>query len=268
MMGKKLNLEVPTLYQEKLQWLKLFDRKPEYTQMVDKILVKEWVTNKIGKQYVIPTLGVWNSFDEIDFNTLPNSFVLKTNNGGGSKGVIVCNNKQFLDKKKAKRILEKSLRLSIFQIHREWPYKDIKPQILAEEFIDDNSPVNKEGLTDYKFTCFNGYADNVMVCTDRQSGDTKFYFFDRNWQLLPLNVRGKNTPSDFKLPKPKCLDEMFNIAGKLSEGIPFLRVDLYCVNDKPLFGECTFFPNSGFDRNILPETEIYFGNKIVLPNKK
>lgn len=133
--------------------------------------------------------------------------------------------------------------------------------------MSDDTELNNGGLTDYKFTCFNGNADNVMVCVDRQSNDTKFYFFNKKWQLLPLNARGKKTDPSFKLPKPECMDEMFNIASKLSKNIPFLRVDLYCINGQPYFGETTFFPASGFDPNILPETEILFGNKIKLPNK-
>lgn len=267
-MGHKLNLEHPQLYQEKLQWLKLYNRKPEYTAMVDKITAKEYAEKIIGNQYIIPTLGVWDRFDDIDFSQLPNQFVLKTNNGGGSGGVIVCKDKKFLDINVAKKKLERSLNGNIYNSYREWPYKNIKPKLLAEQYLHDDNPYNNGGLSDYKFTCFNGVADNVMVCAERETGDTKFYFFDRNWNLMPLNVRGKNTPADFKLPKPKCMDEMFEIAGRLSEGIPFLRVDLYCINDRPYFGETTFFPASGFDPNILPETETYFGDKIILPTNK
>lgn len=140
--------------------------------------------------------------------------------------------------------------------------------ILAEAYMSDDSEFNKGGLSDYKFTCFDGVADNVMVCTERSTGKTKFYFYDREWNLLPLNVRGKNTDPGFKLPKPACMNEMFELAGKLSKGIPFLRVDLYCINNRPYFGETTFYPDSGFDPNILPETEIYFGDKIKLPMAK
>ena len=236
--------------------------------MVDKITAKEYAAEIIGKKYIIPTLGFWEHFDQIDFDTLPNQFVLKTNNSGGNLGVIVCTEKSKFDKKAAMSIREKSLRRCVtYSINREWPYKDVKPMIMTEQYMSDDSEFNKGGLSDYKFTCFNGVADNVMVCTDRASGDTKFYFFDREWNLMPLNVRGKNTDPSFKLPKPDCMDEMFEIAGKLSEGIPFLRVDLYCINNRPYFGETTFFPDSGFDPNILPETEKYFGKKIILPNK-
>lgn len=265
-MGKWIDWKHPKLYQEKLQWLKVYNRQDLYTRMVDKILSKEYVAEVIGNQYIIPTLGVWSCFDDIDFDKLPDRFVLKTNNGGGNTGVVVCRDKSTLDKEAAKIRLENSLKESIYRSYREWPYKNVKPKIFAEVYMEDDSEFNRGGLSDYKFTCFNGKADNVMVCCDRQSGDTKFYFFDQAWNLLPLNKRGKETSSDFKLPKPDCMDEMFDIAGKLSNGIPFLRVDLYCINGHPYFGETTFFPASGFDPNILSETEIIFGNKIQLPS--
>lgn len=263
--GHKLNIDKPILYQEKLQWLKLHDHKDYYTLMVDKITAKKYVANIIGEQYIIPTLGVWEKFDDIDFDALPNSFVLKTNNGGGNTGVIICKDKTTLDKNHTKRVIEESLRYSIYKRYREWPYKNVKPKIFAEELMSDNSEFNKCGLTDYKFTCFNGHADNVMVCVDRNTNETKFYFYDREWNLLPLNIRGKNTDPSFKLPKPDCMEEMFDIAAKLSEGIPFLRVDLYCINGRPYFGETTFYPASGFDKNLLHETEVEFGNRITLP---
>ncbi len=265
-MGKWIDWKHPKLYQEKLQWLKVYNHQNRYTIMVDKILAKDYAAKIIGKQYIIPTIGIWNNFDEIDFDKLPNQFVLKTNNGGGNTGVVVCKDKSTLDKKTAKFRLENSLKYSIYKSYREWPYKNVEPKIFAEIYMEDDSEFNKGGLSDYKFTCFNGNADNVMVCCDRQSGDTKFYFFDKMWNLLPLNKRGKETSPDFKLPKPDCMNEMFEIAGKLSEGIPFLRVDLYYINGRPYFGETTFFPASGFDPNILPETEILFGNKIQLPS--
>lgn len=267
-MKKELNLDNPRDYQEKLQWLKLYNHDSKYTRMVDKVTAKEYVSEVIGEKYIIPTLGVWDHFDQIDFDRLPNQFVLKTNHSGGNTGIVVCTDKSKLDRLSVKRRLENSLKSSVYPKSREWPYKYVKPLILAEQFMSDDSEFNKGGLSDYKFTCFNGIADNVMVCTDRATGETKFYFYDRDWNLMPLNVRGKNADPSFKLPKPDCMDEMFEIAGKLSEGIPFLRVDLYCINNRPFFGETTFFPASGFDPNILPETEKYFGDKIILPNKK
>ena len=267
-MKRALHLDNPIDYQEKLQWLKLYNHDPIYTTMVDKVSAKKYVANLIGEKYIIPTLGVWEHFDFIDFDQLPEQFVLKTNHSGGNTGVVVCLDKSTFDRVAAKHKLEASLRKSVYTKFREWPYKNVKPMILAEQYMYDDSEINRGGISDYKFTCFNGTADNVMVCTDRASGETKFYFFDREWNLMPLNVRGMHTDPAFRLPKPQCMDEMFEIAGKLSEGIPFLRVDLYCVNDRPYFGEMTFFPASGFDPNILPETEKYFGDKIILPKKR
>lgn len=261
-MGYSLNLENPRTFSEKLQWLKLYDRRPEYTTMVDKYEVKEYVKSIIGEEYIIPTLGVWNSVDDIDFENLPNQFVLKCTHDSG--GFVICKDKSNLNIDEVKAKLKKCMKRNYFWQNREYPYKNITPRIIAEKYMSDDSEFNKGGLSDYKFTCFNGNVDNVMVCVDRHLNDTKFYFFNKDWMLLPLNVRGKNTDPSFKLPKPECMDEMFEIASKLSENIPFLRVDLYYINGRPFFGETTFFPSSGFDPNILPETEILFGSKIEL----
>lgn len=263
--GREMNWKNPNLYQEKLQWLKLYDHKALYTRMVDKIEAKKYAASIIGEKYIIPTLGVWNTFDEIDFDNLPDKFVLKTNQSGGNQGIVICQDKSTFDKKKARKKLEVALKKSIYRDYREWPYKDVIPKIFAEAFMTDDSAFNQGGLSDYKFTCFNGVADNVMVCVDRHLQDTKFYFFNQAWELLPLNTRGKQTNPSFKLPKPGCIDEMFELAAKLSKGIPFLRVDLYCINGQPYFGETTFYPDSGFDPNILYETEVLFGQKIILP---
>ena len=260
-MGKPLHLDNPKTMNEKLQWLKLYNRKPEYTQMVDKVLAKDYVANLIGEKYIVPTLGVWDKFDEIDFEKLPNQFVLKTNHSGGSMGVVICKDKTTFDKVAAKKKLERSLKQDISRSLVEWPYRNIKRKIFAEVYLGDD-------LTDFKFYCFDGDADVVMNCIERQTGAPKFYFFDKDWNLRRLNKRGKEAPEGFTLPKPKNMDEMFVIAGRLSEGLPFARVDLYNINGDIYFGEITFFPNSGFDVNRLPESDLYFGEKIVLPKAK
>lgn len=262
-MGRKLNLKNPQTFNEKLQWLKLYNRHDEYTIMVDKYEAKKYVASIIGDNYIIPTIGVWNSVDEIDFDILPDKFVLKTTNGGGSCGVVICKDKVLLDIDKTKKRLNQSLKVNIYRCLKEWPYKNVKPRIIAEQYLEDSDGE----LKDYKFTCADGTAHNVMICYDRNVGDTKFYFFDRDWNLLRLNKRGKNAPPNFTLPKPESLDEMFNVAAKLSEGIPYLRVDLYNINGRVFFGEMTFFPQSGFDNNLLKETDILFGQYIKLPNK-
>ena len=257
-MGYKLNLDNPVTFNEKLQWLKLYNRKPEYTQMVDKAAAKEYVANIIGKEYIIPTLGVWDRFEDIDFNTLPDKFVLKTTHGGGNTGVVICHDKSSFDKKSAKKRLNKSLKMCIYRKYREWPYKDVPRRIIAEKLIGDGV------IDDYKFSCYNGKATDVMICMDRGSGDTKFYFFDSEWRLLRYNKRGLSASNDFSLPRPKNLDRMFEIAGTLSRDIPYLRVDLYNIDGKIYFGEMTFFPQSGLDPNLLPETEELFGSRIKL----
>lgn len=259
-MGYKLDLDNPQTFSEKLQWLKLYNRKPEYTTMVDKAAVKEYVAKIIGKEHIIPTLGVWDRFEDIDFDSLPNQFVLKTTHGGGNTGVVICKDKSSFDMASAKAKLNKSLRSCIYRRYKEWPYKDVKHKIIAEEYITDS---NGE-LNDYKFSTYNGEATDVMICLERNSGDTKFYFFDSNWNLLRYNKRGKSAPSDFTVPRPQNMDKMFDIAAALSTNIPYLRVDLYNVDGKIYFGELTFFPQSGFDRNLLKETEILFGSRIKL----
>ena len=259
-MGYWIDWKNPKTFSEKLQWLKLYNRKPEYTTMVDKYAVKEYVAKIIGEEYIIPTLGVWDTPEEINWDELPNQFVLKTTHGGGGGGVVICKDKANFDKKAALEKLSRSLKSCIYKSYREWPYKNVKRRIIAEQYMEDAEGV----LNDYKFFCFDGVADNVMVCIDRQKKYAKFYFFDKKWDLLALNVRGKDTNPSFKLYKPECMDKMFEIAGDLSRGIPFLRVDLYSTNGLIYFGEMTFFPDSGFDRNLLNRTEILFGDKIVL----
>lgn len=259
-MGKRLNLRDPKTFNEKLQWLKLFDRRDCYTEMVDKISAKAYAERKIGKEHIIPTYCVWETPDEIDLEVLPESFVLKCNHSGGNSSVFVVKDKSQFDLEAARKGLAHTMKGSIYRAFREWPYKNVKPRILAEKMLATD-------IDDYKFFCFNGSVESVMACYDRGTGDTKFYFFDRNWQLQRYNVRGKNAPEGFTAPKPKNVEKMFEIASKLSEGIPFVRVDLYNVDGEIYFGEMTFYPASGLDQNILKEADEMFGNLIKLPQK-
>lgn len=259
-MKKKLDLKHPQSFNEKLQWLKLYDRNPNYTNMVDKYEVKKYISAKLGESYVIPTLGVWNKFEDIDFAELPNQFVLKCTHDSGC--TIICKDKTKLEMNLIQKIFQKSLKQNFYYRGREWPYKNVKPRIIAEKFMTDSD--DSLEFTDYKFFCFNGYVDCVMVCLERSTGDTKFYFFDKDWNLKRINIRGKNAPKNFSIPKPCCMDEMFKVAEKLSRGIPFVRVDLYQSNGHIYFGELTFFPASGFDSNLLSETDEYFGGLIDL----
>lgn len=258
---RKLDLKNPQTLNEKLQWLKLYNRKPEQISMVDKIEAKKYVANIIGEEYIIPTIGQWDKFEDIDFNKLPNQFVLKCTHDSG--GVVVCKDKSTLNKAYARKVINFGLGKNHYWGSREWPYKMIKPRIIAEELISDWP--DKEGLSDYKFFCFDGYVQSVMLCLDRHLGDTKFYFFDKDWNLLRLNKRGLAAPEGFTLPKPKNIDKMFEIASLLSKGHPFIRVDLYNSGGKIYFGELTLYPDSGFDPNLLPGTDKTLGKLISLP---
>jgi len=258
MMGYSFDLKKPQTFNEKLQWLKLHNRNPLYTTLVDKCAVKPYIAKLIGDQHIIATLGVWKSFDDIDFEKLPNQFVLKCTHDSGS--YVICKDKSKLNIDEAREKLAGALKTNYFYSGREWPYKNVPPRIIAEQYIEDRNGA----LVDYKFSCFNGYVDCVMVCLDRHLNDTKFYFFDKDWNLKRLNVRGKNAPADFTIPKPPCMDEMFEMAARLSKDIPFVRVDLFECDGKIYFGEMTFYPDSGFDANLLPETDKYFGQLIDL----
>lgn len=260
-MGEELNLDNPKTFNEKLQWLKLYNRKPEYTMMVDKYAVREYIAEKLGEEYLIPLLGVWDDPDEIDFDALPNQFVLKCNHNSGL-GMCLCTDKSKLNIQKVKSELKKGLAQDYYITGREWPYKDVKRKIICEKYMTDYEDSND--FTDYKFFCFNGYVDCVMVCLERNSGETKFYFFDESWNLKRYNLRGFNAPEGFTFSKPANMDEMFRIAATLSKDFAFVRIDLYSTETQVYFGEMTFFPDSGFDYNLLETTDEYFGSIINL----
>ena len=241
MMGKKLDLENPKTFNEKLQWLKLHDRNPEYTKMVDKYEAKEYVANIIGKEYIIPTLGVWDKFDDIDFDALPNEFVLKPTHTSGN--VFICKDKSKIDYKKLKKQVNTWLKRDYYKIHREWPYKNVKPRIIAEEYMENKDHTS---IKDYKFYCFNGQADYVMICTGRETGHPKFYFYNKEWKFM-RNMSNDGMKLEGKLEeKPIGIEKMFEIAEKLSQGIKFVRMDLYNVNEKIYFRRIYVFPSSGF----------------------
>lgn len=250
-MGQKLNLNNPKTFMEKVQWLKLNDHNPLYHKLVDKYEVKKYVADKIGDKYIIHTLGVWNSFDEIDFDNLPDKFVLKTTNGGGSTGVVICTDKMSFDKEKAKAKLERSMKNDIYKGMGEWAYKGLKPRIMAETFMSSvKSSIHKE-LSDYKFFCFNGEPIYCQVIRDRSTNET-IDFYDMEWnhqEFVGLNPTVCNgTPVE----RPVHLVEIHDICRKLSKDIPFVRVDLYIIDDKEYFGELTFYPASGYGV-ITPE---------------
>ena len=260
-MGKSLNLNNPELFSEKLQYMKLYNRNPEYTKLVDKLKVREFIRKEIGSSYLVPLLGVWDRFEDINFEKLPNKFVLKTTHGSG--GVVICSDKNKFNMERAKSNLNKSLNENYFYVGREWPYKNVQPRIICEEFIETE---NSNLPDDYKFFCFNGRVDNIMIATDRNvdEGKAKFYFFDPDWNLLRYNETGVNAPKDFSLPRPENLNKMIKVAEKLSENLPFARIDLYNENSKVYFGEVTFFPGGGMDPNLTDDADIIFGEKLKL----
>ena len=260
-MGNKLNLKEPKTFNEKLQWLKLYDRNPEYIQMVDKIAVKKYVANIIGEEYIIPTLGSWDKFEDIDFDKLPNQFVLKTNHSGGSSGIVICKDKKTLDIEAAKEKLNKSLRTNYFYKTREWPYKKIKPRILAETYLEDES---KSELKDYKFFCFNGDVKYCEVIANRRTGMT-IDFYDKEWNQVELREPDFCPNASALHNMPSNYNEMIEIAHKLSKGFPFIRIDLYNVNKSIYFGEMTFTPASGLRKFEPREWSLIFGNWIKLP---
>ena len=257
------NLKNPQTFNEKLQWLKLHDRNPLYTTLVDKCAVKKWVADRIGEQYVIPTLGVWERAEDIDFDKLPNQFVLKCNHSGGGN-VVICRDKAKLDKQATVKKLSNQLQNNNYWYGREWPYKNVPPRIIAEKYMEDEK--TKE-LRDYKFFCFNGKVDNVMICIDRSIRQPKFYFFNQKWELLRLNERGKTAPKDFAIEPPVGIKDMFYVAEILSKVAPFVRVDLYNCNGKIYFGELTLYPASGYDAKLLLETDKCWGQLLSLSVK-
>lgn len=261
-MHKRLNLTNPKTFSEKLQWIKLYDRNPLYTQLVDKYEVKPFVEEKIGIEYIIPTLGIWDNFDDIDFSKLPNQFVLKCTHDSG--GLIICKNKEILDIPTTRKIINSCLKHSFFWGMREWPYKDVKPRIIAEKYMEDTQT---NELRDYKFFCFDGEVKALFIATERQKegSETKFDFFDAEFNHLPFT---NGHPNASTLPeKPKCFNEMIVLASKLSKGIPHVRVDFYEVDGKVYFGEMTFFHWSGMTPFEPEEWDYKFGNWIKLPRK-
>ena len=254
---KRLNLKNPKTYNEKLQWLKLYNRKPEYTQLVDKYEVKEYVAKIIGKEHIIPTIGVWEKAEDIDFKSLPQQFVLKTTHDSG--GLYICKDKKQINVDEIKRKMTKALKRNFYRIHREYPYKDVKRRIIAEQFMIDDSG---KGLRDYKFFCFDGEPKIMFVATDRPT-DTRFDFFDMDFNHLPIT---QGHPQATKtIAKPKGFEEMKEMATILSKDIPHVRVDFYDINGKVYFGEMTFFHYSGLVPFVPEKWDLIIGNWLQLP---
>lgn len=256
---QKLNLKDPKTFNEKLQWLKLYDRRPKYTSMVDKYLVKEFVARIIGEEYIIPTLGVWNSFDEIPFDELPERFVLKTTHDSGT--VIICKDKNNFDKEAACRIISKSLSENFYFKGREWPYKNVEPRIIAEQYLED-----EEGeLKDYKIFTFNGKPEIIEIDYDRFKEHHR-NLYTTKWEQIEAQIIYPSDPSR-QFAKPEVLDKLLMLSEKLSAGIPHVRTDFYILGNKIYFGELTFFHECGLSKITPPSFDRYMGDLIELPQK-
>lgn len=259
--GKELDLENPQLYTEKLQWLKLYDHRPEYTTMVDKYTVKQYVAERIGEEYVIPLLGVWERVEDIDFASLPEKFVLKTTHDSG--GLVICKDKSKLDVRAAREKLKYFLGRAYYDHNREWPYKNVQPRIIAEAYMEDST---YQELRDYKFFTFGGVPKVLYIAQGRGKGEpTVADFFDMDFNHLPFTI--DHDMAEIPPAKPQNFELMKKLASVLSEGTPQLRVDFYEVDGRVYFGEMTFFHCSGMAPFHPEEWDRIFGDWVVLPQK-
>ena len=262
-MGKKLNWSTPITYSEKLQWLKLYNRDSRYTDMVDKVKAKDYVASIIGEEYIIPTLGVWDDPDKIDFDALPDRFVLKCNHNSGL-GMYICKDRSQMDVEKIKEKAREGLNENYYIGNREWPYKNVERRVFAEQYMEDEYGE----LRDYKWFCFDGQVKALFIASDRSKGEhaTRFDFFDENFNHLPFTNGHPN--ADVLPAKPRMFDKMKELAAQLSKGIPHVRVDFYEVGDKVYFGEMTFFHWSGMMPYEPEEWDYKFGEWIDLSKVK
>ncbi|MBE6949083.1 MAG: glycosyl transferase [Ruminococcaceae bacterium] len=260
--GEKLNLKDPVTFNEKLQWLKLYDRNPLYTQLVDKYRVREYIAQKLGEEYLIPLLWVGDDPDDIDFDTLPDQFVLKCNHNSG-KGMCICRDKSTLNYTEVRNELRKGLQENFYLNSREWPYKNVHRKIICEQYMKDGS--GTEGLTDYKFFCFNGAA-KIMYISNDFSKEPRTDFFDMDFNHLSIRI--KDPPADIAPQKPEHFEKMKQFAEILSKDIPHLRVDFYLIKGKIYVGELTFYHSAGFARITPDEWNLQMGEWIKLPKKR
>lgn len=260
-LGENLDLRNPLTFTEKMNWLKLYDRRPEYTLMADKYAVREYIAGKIGEEYLVPLLGVWDNADDIDFSLLPEKFVLKCNH---NSDVVICTDKSTINEKEVKDKLNKQLKDNYYLHKREWPYKNIPRKIICEKYMENT---NGEELFDYKLFCFNGEVKLIQLNSGRFSGDFRADHYDINWKHTDL-VIGKYPMRGDIFSKPPCFEEMVDIASKLSLGIPHLRVDFNYWDNKLYFGELTFFESAGFMKMSPESWDELLGSWIELPKKR
>lgn len=259
-LGQKLNLKNPRSFNEKLQWLKLYDRNPLYTELVDKYEVKKYIAKKIGKEYIVPTLGVYKKFDDIDFDSLPNQFVIKCTHDSGS--FVLVKSKKDLDIASVRKKINKCLKRNYYYSGREWPYKNVEPRIIIEPYLGEN-------INDYKVQCINGEVDNIMICDGRFSKrGVRYYYFDADWNYLAYSHYDDIDKDTFSYPKPEMMDKVIELSKKIGKDFNQIRVDWYIVKNRIYFGELTFYTNSGFDDTITYEADIELGKKLSLKKDK
>jgi hypothetical protein len=262
-MGYKLDLENPRTFNEKLQWLKIYNHRPEYTAMVDKAAAKEYVASIIGPEHIIPTLGLWDRFEDIDFSQLPEKFVLKTTHD--SKSVVICTDRRTFDLEAARKLLTTSLQRSYYLRFREWPYKNVRGRIIAERYMEEDG---SDTLTDYKVFCFSGVPKVILTVVGGHGDESRTLrrMYDTDWKLLPIALHGKPFV-DEKQPKPDKLGEILALAEKLSAGKPHVRTDFYVIGGRVYFGEITFYHMSGMARIEPEEWNLRLGSWIRLPER-
>lgn len=261
-LGYKMDLKHPKTFNEKIQWLKIHDRRSEYTMMVDKYLVKDYVGGVIGKKYIIPTIGVWDTARQIDFNKLPQKFVLKCNHNSGL-GMCICRDKSRLNFDKVRKDIAKGLKEDIFYQSREWPYKNVRRCIIAEEYLEEEGKIVPE---DYKVYCLNGKPEYIVIFHDRFVEDRKpsESVYNTKWEKQNISLDDHFAISDRYKDKPKCLNELLDICRKLSGGYPQMRLDFYIVKEQIYFGEITLHTASGFQPMIPKDMDRLMGEKLKI----
>ena len=263
-MGYELDLDNPQTFNEKLQWLKLHDHNPLYTTMVDKYAVKAYVASRIGEEYIIPTLGVWDRFDDIDFDKLPDQFVLKCTHDSG--GLVIVRDKSKLNMREARDKINRSLKANYYYVGREWPYKNVKPRILAEKLMVDES---EKELKDYKVLCFGGQPKFIEFIFGRYTSNQTLQFYDTSWNLTTISqsVNPHYKKNETPAPKPQTLDKMLELSRVLSKDLTHIRVDWYSIGNKLYFGELTFYDGNGFCPFDDPADDLMLGDLITLPTE-
>ena len=263
-LGYWMDWKNPQTYNEKLQWLKLYTRRPEYTIMVDKEKVTDWVAERIGEEYIIPTLGVWKKAEEVDFNSLPQKFVIKCNHNSGT-GMYICKDKSKMDEEIVHKGLKRGLRENYILQNREWPYKNVPRRILAEQYLEEPE---KKAPEDYKVMCFDGKVKLIELHEGRFTDNHTQAFYDRDWNMTQITQGKYGKVATKTIARPSLLEEMIKLSEILAKDIPHVRVDWYIVNNHLFFGEMTFFDGSGFEPFDKFEDDQLLGSWITLPDHK